>query len=184
MGKIKNVNLIAILAIVLVAFMTVGYAYVSDNEENINSGSKKSWNVGFNTEDYTSAGVGNDGSGPVISKNNVKFDVDFSNPGDYKTYTFEYLNSGDINAVLENVKVISNENNSSDLTFNYTIYKGENIITSSIVSITSEQYNHLYRNYGKNTIEVTIMYNGPAITDAMEPVSASYELNLVYTQAE
>lgn len=184
MGKIKNVNLIAILAIVLVAFMTVGYAYVSDNEANINNGSKKSWNVGFNTEDYTSTGLGNDGSGPIISKKNVKFNVAFSNPGEYKTYTFEYLNSGDINAVLDNVKVISDESNSSDLTFNYTIYKGEDIITSSIVSTTNEQYNHLYRNYGKNTIEVTIMYNGAAITEASEPVSASYELNLVYTQAE
>lgn len=184
MGKIKNVNLIAILAIVLVAFMTVGYAYVNNDAINANAQVQKSWNVGFNTEEYTSSGSGQDVAGPVISKNNVKFQVNFTNPGDYKTYTFEVLNTGDINAILDNVKVVSDLNNSENLNFNYTIYKGENIITSNTVPAIDKQYNHLYRNYGTNTVEVTITYNSHEGEEATGNVVANYELDLTYTQAE
>ncbi len=184
MGKIKNVNLIAILAIVLVAFMTVGYAYVNDNITNVNAEVQKSWNVGFNTDEYTSSGAGLDVSGPVISKNSVKFQVNFTKPGDYKTYTFEVLNKGDINAILDNVKVVADQKNSSNLNFNYTIYKGENIITSNTVPTIDEQYNHLYRTYGTNTVEVTIMYNGHDGEEMPDMVVANYELDLTYTQAE
>ena len=184
MGKIKNVNLIAILAIVLVAFMTVGYAYVNENLSSDNYVVQKSWNVGFNTEEYTSTGVGEDVTNPIISKNNVKFEVSFVNPGEYKTYTFEFLNTGDINAILDNVKVISNSTNSEDLIFNYTVYKGENIITSNTVPTIDEQYNHLYRTYGTNIVEVTIMYNSYEGQEVPEKVVGYYEINLNYTQAE
>ncbi len=184
MGKIKNVNLIAILAIVLVAFMTVGYAYVNNDITNANAKIQKSWNVGFNTEEYTSSGTGQDVAGPVISKNNVKFQVNFANPGDYKTYTFEVLNTGNINAILDNVKVISDLNNSGKLNFNYTIYKGENIITSNAVPTIDKQYNHLYRNYGTNTVEVTISYNSSEGEEVSEAIVANYELDLTYTQSE
>ena len=46
--------------------MTVGYAYVNDNITNANAQIQKSWNVGFNTEEYTSSGAGQDVTGPVI----------------------------------------------------------------------------------------------------------------------
>lgn len=202
MGRIKNVHLVAILAIVLVAFMTVGYAYVNENITNTNAKEQKSWNVGFNTDDYTASGTAEDGIGPVISKNNIKFEVNFSDPGQYKTYTFEVLNKGNINAILDNIKVISNSNNASDLSFAYTVYKGENTITSSLTGGINKQYNHLYRSSGTNIVEVTIMYNGKEevsnddsevyedtdvsdyVDEVKELVVGKYELDMTYTQAE
>jgi hypothetical protein len=184
MVKIKNVNLIAILGIVLVAFMTVGYAYVNDNQVTLAGDVQKSWNVGLNTEEYTSNGDAKDISEPVISKNNIKFSVGFTKSGQYKTYNFQVLNKGDINAVLSKVKVIADSYNVPGVTFDYTVYKENNIITSNANPSINMQYNHLYRTYGTNMVEVTIMYNGAEIQDEANPVVAEYEFDLVYTQDE
>ena len=181
MGRIKNVNLIVILAIVVVGFMSVGYAYVNSDKLDVNLAIQKNWDVGFNTEEYTSFGNAIEESLPVITKNKIKFSNSFTGKNEYKTYTFEFSNKGSIDAKLKEVKLISDQKSDSKVSFNYVLYKGNEIITSNSLPMINEENNDLFNKYGVNKLEVTIIYNGDEVL-LDTPVTANYELQLIYTQ--
>lgn len=183
MGKFKNVNLVSIFAIVLVALGAFGYVTLFSKDNSVIADSLKSWNVHLDSDNYSSYGAGDDGSGPKIGKNYIDFNVNFINPGEYKTYTFEILNTGDINAVLDSVEILNNSTNVDGLSFSYNIYKGDNIITSSIVNKIDQSYNNLYRMAGSNVIEVTITYQPLDTTNLPQIAIAKYKMKLNYVQA-
>lgn len=183
MGKVKNVNLVAIFAIVLVGLGAIGYVTLFSNNNYVIADTAKSWNVALDADNYSSYGAGDDGSGPVIGKTSIDFNVNFINPGDYKTYTFEMLNTGDINAILDSVDVMNNSSNVEGLVFSYNIYKGDNIITSSIVNKIDPNYNNLYRMAGSNIVEVTISYQPSDTTNLPQIAIAKYKMKLNYVQA-
>lgn len=183
MEKLK-INFFAIFAIFIVATLTVGYVYISGNMYSVSAIVQKSWSVSFDKENYTSSGLGLDGNGPVILDDTIDFNVLFTNPGEYKTYTFNVLNTGSINAVLKKVEVIPSTENSDNLNFSYVISRSDNIITSSTMNGIDQKYNNLVRTAGINTVEVTIMYHGSEESSEEQLVNANYRLVLTYEQIQ
>lgn len=176
MGKIKNVNLSIIFAIMAVAIGAIGYVTMVDQSSVVNAGNQTNWDYSFDTENYTAYGEANDGNGPVIKKNKINFTV-FLNPGEYKTYSFEVVNNGNVNNSLVGAILTDNSINSNGLTFTYKISKGTDLILDSVNGEINSDYNYLYRNGGKNTVEVTISYNP---SEGTEIGIAVYELKLNY----
>ena len=183
MEKLK-INFVSIFAIFVVATLTVGYVFVSGNMYKVSAGLQKSWDVSFDKNNYTSSGAGVDGNGPTISDNSIDFNVVFTNQGEYKSYVFSVLNTGNINAILKKVEVISSSENSDYLDFSYVVYKDNDIITSSTKNSFNETVNHLYRTAGVNTVEVTIMYRNFDEQIENQLVTANYKLALTYEQIQ
>lgn len=182
MGKIQNVNIYVIFAIMAVGLLAIGSVTMQDQRlyERVNASGNDSWNVKIDKNTVSSYGKADDGMGPVIKKNEINFSLNFLNPGEYKTYTFEMVNDGDINAVLNNISVIDNSITTDGLSFTYVVYKDKNVILNSQNNIINEEYNHLYRNGGKNLIEVTVRYEPENNIMKDEIVVAKYTMKLNY----
>ena len=172
MFKISNVRLYSVFAIMLIGLVGLGYITMVDKTGYV-SASQKKWDVGVNESSYASYGVGVELASPTITGKEIEFNVQLNNKGDYKTYTFEVENLGNVDAHF--VSANSSAETSSDATITYTVSKGDSIIYDSVSDKLNNTNNHLYQN-GKNLVEVTIR------NDSENAVAVKYTLKLNYEE--
>ena len=169
----KNVKLYSIFAIMLVGLGAIGFVTMIDKTGYVSAIQKK-WNVSLNEENYGVDGNAIELSTPSISKKEIDFNVQFSYPGEYKTYTFEVENLGNVDAHFVSASLSGNTDN---VTFTYNISKGDKIIYNSVSETLDKESNHLYRS-SKNLVEVVIK----AGEDIKPLTSAVYTLKLNYEE--
>lgn len=181
MKKIQNVNIFVIFAIMAVGLGALGYVTMIDkNMYMVNADNESEWKIALDKDSYSSFGNADDGVGPIIKNSSIEFNLNFLKPGDYKTYTFYMVNTGNVNNFLKEIKVVEDSINKNDISFTYSVYKGKDLILDSVNGKIIEENNHLYKNGGKNLIEVTVRYEPLNGIMNDEIVVAKYNMKLNY----
>ena len=189
MNKTRRFNIIMVVAVAMIAIMSIGYALFASTLTIGASGEiKGKWGVAFNTESFTATGSATDKEGsPSVSRSSVQFNVDFAKPGDSKTYVFTVENTGNIDAILEEVNLVADSANSPEISFEYTVKNGNDIIVSNTDENISSSVAGLTNTTGSHTVTVTITYvSSDSQMDTSDPnfaTTANYTLNLTYVQA-
>lgn len=169
--------------LVFVVAMSVGYAVFGQQLRINGSGSLDyDWDIHFSSL-YEESGITGQ-TEPVITEDEIIFDVVFTEPGQTKTYEFTVLNEGTIDAYLKSSELIAAADNVEGITFTYSVGNETNktsIVNNETQSVNSVSDNEIVKTSGKHIVTVTMTY------DADTPVtsgstSATFNLKLNYEQ--
>lgn len=125
----KKKRITIIILLLLVTFITVGYAVLSA-PLNINGTStinNASWNVHFENINVTTGSVAAT-SGPTIdnSKLNITYAVALEKPGDFFEFTVDVKNAGSVDAKLSELPILDGVSQAQDVYTNYTFTHYDN----------------------------------------------------------
>lgn len=175
--RTKNQFSTLVLILVLL-FLTIGYAYLSANLKINGTSSIKNatWDIHFDNVQVTEGSV--EAETPVIdtTKTTVSYDVTLNKPGDFYEFTVDAVNAGTIDAMIESITSTINDESIDNLP-SYMIYQviyGDNRIIEN---------NHLIRAGETETYKIRIEYkkdiSASDLPTTNEEYSFTFTLNKV-----
>ncbi|MEG0025926.1 MAG: hypothetical protein RR847_00735 [Bacilli bacterium] len=187
MMKSRLSTKIIIGLVLLVAFMTVGYAAFGQILNINGKGTLDyNWSVHFDQAFTTTGTTTITQVDPVITNDTITFNTKFAKPGETKTYVFKVVNDGTIDAVLKSTVLAKGATNATGIDFNYSIGKTSGatdiqaLVTDSVAVINNGS---IAKTTGTQFISVTISYNAITPPTPTDPKEATFDLKLNYEQA-
>lgn len=119
----RKMDILYILIIVVLASLGIGYSYIStdlniNGTANVNSAS---WNVHFDNLQVTEGSVTADTPASITSDTTVEFAATLENPGDYYEYTVDVLNTGSMDAMIDDFDISPTLTTEQEKYLDYTV---------------------------------------------------------------
>lgn len=177
MEKDKGFRVLAIVALcIAVAGLSIGYASLN-RELNITGTATKSatsWDVHFKgLSQPTKVGTGNTVTDATLNATTVTVDVSVLKPGDSVTYTFSVENSGDIDAKLNAVPIITG----ADVALTNDV-----IVSLTHADGTALAANETLASKTSTELKLSVVYDAAAETIASTEVKIPISATLLYVQ--
>ena len=188
MQKQKNTQLIVIGVLAFaVLFMSIGFAAYSqvlniNGMATVGSGSK--WSVHFNPNTYQLGEGSVEENSKTISDNSISYNVTLTNPGDYYLFQIDVVNDGQINAVLDSIKM-------SDLTAEESMYVSYEVDYGDDREFLASEDNlnialPFATGVNRKVVKVRVAYDtlDANQTPLTEPIELDLSASLKYSQAQ
>ena len=174
----KDKNIYLILIVVLLICITIGYA-VLNSTLNINGKSnisKNTWDIHFDNIKVTNGSVEAVKLPSIEDSTTVGFEVALNLPGDFYEFTVDVVNSGTINAMIENIEKTTDLTQQQSKYLNYIIQyeNGEEITTKQIVNSNESIKLKVRVEYKKDITSADL----PANTETI-----NFGFNVLYVQS-
>ena len=130
------------LIIIALLFVTIGYATLNStiNIAGKSNISKNTWDLHFDNIQIKEGSAGEVKTPTIENKTTVDFEVNLNLPGDFYEFTVDVVNTGSIDAMINNIEKtpVLTEEQAKYLNYTITYEKNENITTKQLVK--KEEY--------------------------------------------